>query len=317
MPKVLATIILVEIALVGGVAKVGSDYLGVAGLICFVPFLIAASFMGIKFILKFGYRPAENHLGVIYRFGRFDRFVEPDEWTFLLPIFDKVHREVSLYMRTAELLLKKVELRDGLTVDVKIKVFFKTDLRLSSEENRTQVLKFDGPEWPEMVKTSTEDVVRNQVFLDSTYAELIGQRKNREIKQRISSEIAARMRGFGIIINENHGAMLVNAQPNSTYFEAVQASRAANPLGEAALERLKPVLSALSEIKHEDARTALLLELASKIVEVDNLPEIVLSPAEGYVQSEQPHEKRKKLVNSTEIYSRQKQTIQGRYPFAE
>ncbi len=316
MPKVLATIILVEIALMGGVAKVGSDYLGAAGLICLIPFFLAVSFVSIKFILKFRYRPAENHLGVIYRFGRFNRFVEPDEWIFLLPIFEKVHREVSLYMRTAELLLKKVELRDGLAVDIKIKVFFKTDLRLTSEENRTQVLKFEGPEWPEMVKTSTEDVIRNQVFLDSTYAELMGQRKNREIKQRISSEIAARMRSFGIIINENHGAMLVNAQPNSAYFEAVQASRAATPLGEAALERLKPVLSALSAIKHEDARTALLLELASKIVEVDNLPEIVLSPAEDYVQSE-PRERRKKLVNTTEIYSRQKQIIQGRYPFAE
>ncbi len=316
MPKVLATIILVEIALMGGVAKVGSDYLGAAGLICLIPFFLAVSFVSIKFILKFRYRPAENHLGVIYRFGRFNRFVEPDEWIFLLPIFEKVHREVSLYMRTAELLLKKVELRDGLAVDIKIKVFFKTDLRLTSEENRTQVLKFEGPEWPEMVKTSTEDVIRNQVFLDSTYAELMGQRKNREIKQRISSEIAARMRSFGIIINENHGAMLVNTQPNSKYFDAVQTSRAATPLGEAALERLRPVLSALSEIKHEDARTALLLELASKIAEVDNLPEIVLSPAEEYVQSE-PREKRRKLVNTTEIYPRQRQTVQGRYPFAE
>ncbi len=316
MPKVLVAIFWLEIALMGSVVMTGLDYFGMVGLICLIPFFLAVSFMNIKFILRFRYRPAENHLGVIYRFGRFSRFVEPDEWTFLLPIFDKVHREVSLYMRTAELLLKKVELRDGLAVDVKIKVFFRTDLRLTSVENRMQTLKFEGPEWPEMVKTSTEDVVRNQVFLDSTYTELMGQRKNREIKQRISSEIAARVRSFGIIINENHGAMLVNAQPNNTYFEAVQVSRAAAPLGEAALERLKPVLSALNEIKHEDARTALLLELASKIVEVDNLPEIVLSPAEDYVKSE-PREKRKKLLNGTEIYSRQKQTVQGRYPFAE
>lgn len=316
MPKVLATIVFAEIALMGGVAKVGSDYLGAAGLLCLIPFFLVLSFLSIKFILKFRYRPAENHLGVIYRFGRFRRFVDPDEWTFLLPVFERVHREVSLYMRTAELILKKVELRDGLAVDLKIKVFFKTDLRLTNEENRTQTLKFEGPEWPEMVKTSTEDVVRNQVFLDNTYTEIMSQRKSREIKQRISSEIAARVKSFGIIINENHGAMLVNVQPNSTYFEAVQASRAATPLGEAALERLKPVLSALSQIKHEDARTALLLELASKIVEVDNLPEIVLSPADDAIQSDH-RERRKKTLNGPVVYSREKQITPGRYPFAE
>lgn len=316
MPKVLAKIVVLEIALAGGMAMVGSDYLEGAGLICLFPLFIVMVLAEFKFVRKFGYRPPENHLGVVYRFDRFSHFVEPDEWILLVPFIDKVRREVSLYMRTADLILKRVELRDGLAVDLKIKVFFKTDLHLTSKENIAQALKFEGPEWSEMVKTSTEDVIRNQVFLDSNYAELIGQRKNREIKQRISAEISARMKGFGVIINENYGAMLVDAQPNKTYFEAVQASRAATPMGEAALERLRPILGTLNQIKHEDARTVLLLELASKIVEVDNLPEMVLSPTEGIVPGV-PREKRKVLANTTEVYSRQKQTVNGRFPFAE
>ncbi len=316
MPKVLATIIVFEVALGAGLVKVSSDYLGEIGLICCIPFLIMIVLTGFKFIRTFGYRPQENHLGVVYRFGRFSHFVKPDEWALLIPFLDKVHREVSLYMRTADMLLNRVELRDGLAVDLKIKVFFKIDLRLTNKEQFTQALKFEGPEWPEMVKTSTEDVVRNQIFLDNNYAELIGKRKNREIKQRMSAEISARMEGFGVIINENYGVMLVDVQPNEAYFEAVQTSRAATPIGEASLERLRPVLNALNQIKHEDARTALLLELASKIVEVDTLPEMVLSPTEG-VASNELWGKRKVLANTKEIYSRQKQTINGRYPFAE
>jgi len=163
---------------------------------------------------------------------------------------------------------------------------------------------------------SLEDIVRNQVFLESTYEEIVSQRKSREIKKRISREISMRMRGFGIVINEEFGAMPVDIQPHQTYFEAVQTSRAAAPLGEAALERLRPVLNELNRIKHEDARTAFLLELASKIAEVKDLPEIVMPSMDGNATGEGRDAKRI-LRGGKAIYPEPGRSQQGKYPLAE
>lgn len=280
MPKVvLKTLLAVGLtALV--TAKGFSEYRGGIFLICVVPVLLAVSAGTVAYTWKQCYRPRENHLGVIYRFGRFHRFVDPDEWAFLLPYIDRVHREVGLYMNTTEVILKKVELHDGLAVDLRLKVFFKTDMRLATPENLLQTLKFEGPEWPEIVKTGLEDVVRNQVFLNIPHGDLNELRRSREIKKRISAEIASRVRGFGIVINQEFGAMVAEVQPDKTYFDAVQAHRAAASLGEAAIDRLRPVLAELKRMRHEDTRAALLLEIASKIAEVKNLPELVLSPEE-------------------------------------
>ncbi len=224
------------------------------------------------------YRPQENHLGVIYRFGRFHRFVDPNTWALLLPGFDRVHHEVSLYMRTVEFELPNVELFDGLTVNVRLKVFFTTDPRKASEDRLLQALKFQRDEWSEIVKTSTEDLVRNQVFLTLTYTELAAQRKNRDVKRLLSHELVERVRAFGILLNEEYGVMPVDVQPNRIYRDAVLESRAATSVGEAALERLRPFLQVLEQIQPDAAHAAMLLHIASKIAQTGQLPEIVLSP---------------------------------------
>ncbi|HMZ07361.1 MAG TPA: SPFH domain-containing protein [Anaerolineales bacterium] len=316
MPKVIAKLFVVMANVSVGMIWLWVAFFGKDSLPCLAPFLLALVILTAKFVWRHCYRPQENHLGVIYRFGRFHRFVDPEEWTVLIPFWERVHREVSLYMRTVEATFKKVELRDGLAIDMRLKVFFRTDLRLTTRENLLQVLKFEGPEWPEMIKTSLEDIVRNQVFLESTYEEIVSQRKSREIKKRISREISMRMRGFGIVINEEFGAMPVDIQPHQTYFEAVQTSRAAAPLGEAALERLRPVLNELNRIKHEDARTAFLLELASKIAEVKDLPEIVMPSMDGNATGEGRDAKRI-LRGGKAIYPEPGRSQQGKYPLAE
>jgi hypothetical protein len=228
------------------------------------------------------YRPQENHLGVIYRLGRFHRFADPNEWTLLFPIADRVSHEISLYMRTAELELQNVELRDGLTVKVKFKVFFTTDLRQAAPERLLQALKFRRDEWSEVVKTGTEDLVRNQVFLTLSYTDLAAQRVSREVKKRLSRELISRVRGFGIQLNEEYGVMPLDVQPNRVYRDAVLESKAATPVGEAALERLRPFLEVLEHVHPDTAHAAMLLHIASKISQTGQLPEIVLSPSSEF-----------------------------------
>lgn len=315
MPRVIASTASVGVVISLVIAKISSDLLGAASWFCLFPCLLVLNVVIIRLVRRYCYRPPENHMGVVYRLGRFHRLVTPDQWVVLLPFIDRIHREVSLYMRTAELQLRRVELLDGLAVDVWLKIFFKVDLRLVNPENFVQVMKFEGVEWTEMVKTSAEDVIRNQIFLDSTYPEMANLRKSREIKQRLSQEIANRMKGFGIIINETHGVMPINFQPNSTYFEAVQASRAAAPLGEAALGRLRPVLAALNQIEHEDARTVFLLDLASKIVEVENLPDIVMEAHERH-PSRTGQSDGRVIREDVDGYPRQIKPKNRKYPLA-
>lgn len=285
MVKIIIKALSVAVVSTMAIAKSLSYYTGASYLICLIPVMGILSIGTLRLIIKHTYRPRENHLGVIYRFGRFHHFIAPDEWTFLIPNIEEVRRETSLYMRTAEVSLCNVELQDGLTVDVRFKVFFKTDLRLARQDNLIQALNFEGPEWSEMIKTGMEDITRNQIFLEIDQVKMNTFRKSREIKRLISKEISDRMKGFGILINEEYGAMLVEARPNETYFEAVQKYKAAAPMGQAALERLRPVLDALKQMRHEDARAAMLLEYASKIIEVENLPDIVVSPLEEYANT--------------------------------
>lgn len=313
MSKVIAKALFAVLISMAAIAESFSYYTGISHLFCLATLLPISSIGTIYLARKYCYRPPENHLGAVYRLGRFNRFVGPDEWTFLIPYIDRVHREVSLYMRTAEISLKRVELQDGLTVDVRFKVFYRTDLRLTSQENLLQVLKFEGSEWPEMIKTSMEDIIRNQIFLDIDHAKLNLFRKSRKIKNMISKEISNRTRGFGILVNEEYGAMLVEAHPNEAYFEAVQKYKAATPIGQAALERLQPMLDALKKMRHEDARTALLLEIASKITEVENLPDLVLSPTEDYISSNSVSTENRRGV---EAYKQQKRNPQKDLPLA-
>jgi len=312
MSKVIVKTLFAVILITGVIAKGFSNYTGGGFLLCMAPLFTVTAFISIQFVRKYCYRPSENHLGVVYRYGRFHRFIESNEWTLLIPYVEKVHREVSLYMRTAEVKLSRVELQDGLTVDLRFKVFFKTDLRQAKQENLLQALKFDGPEWPEMIKTGMEDIARNQVFLDMNQAQMNMLRKSREIKRLISKQISERVKGFGILINEEGGAMLVEAHPNETYVEAVQKFKAAVPIGQAALERLRPILDTLKQMRHEDARAAMLLEYASKILEVESLPDLVTSPFDEYLPPQPAMDNRR----SVDLYRQQRKNSLQDFPFA-
>lgn len=315
MLKVIISAVAMDCLLSLLAAKISLDHFGAASLFCVFPILVMINILLYRLVIPYLYRPPENHLGVIYRFGRFHRMVPPDQWILRLPYIDTIHREISLYMRTADLQLKNVELRGGLTVDLRLKVFFKIVIQLVQPENFIQVMRFEGPEWAEMIKTSIEDIIRNQYFLAHTYPEIIDQRMTREIKRQISFEIANRMKAFGIAINDSHGVMVINLQPNNTYLKAVEASKAAASLGEAALERLKPILDTLGKLNPDDARRALLLELASKILEVEELPDLVITPNEDLPRTDGRNSKHI-IKDGLEINTLRNKPNGSKYPLA-
>ena len=152
-------------------------------------------------IAKFFYRPTENHIGVIYRWGRFRRFVDPDRWSFLAPWIEVVNKETRLDMRTANVQLANVYTRDKIALDIEMKIFFFVDLRQISIDRRIQALRFTSENaWDEIVRTGITDITRNSIIVARSYTELNTREGRSNLKQALSSALAERVIGFGILV---------------------------------------------------------------------------------------------------------------------
>ncbi len=224
------------------------------------------------------YRPPENHIGVVYRFGRFNRFVDPDQFTLLFPPFDQVRLETRLDMRTALIALEDVYTHENIPVNVNFKVFFQVDLRRVEPERLVQVLRFPTENaWEEIVRTAVNDIVRNMVFLAHTFTELNTQAGRAFLKHTLSGEVASRVRSFGILINPRFGVNLSDLQPNAEFREALMQASAAETLGGAALARIRPLVKNIYEYNQESAVITLLMNIASAIARNGTVPDVVLS----------------------------------------
>jgi regulator of protease activity HflC (stomatin/prohibitin superfamily) len=222
------------------------------------------------------YRPTENHVGVIYRFGRFNRFVDPDRWAFTCPFLESVFDETKLDMRTAQISFADVYTSDHVALDVDLKVFYLVDLREANEERRLQVLRFptEGA-WDEIVRTNLNDVARNQVFAGKYYEELVTPDGRGYLKQALSGALEERVRGFGILMNPRFAVNIVNIQPNSEFKKALMEESAAKALGTAAAERLTPVVQSFLDQKQEQAVVALIMQIASAVVKTGQIPDVM------------------------------------------
>jgi regulator of protease activity HflC (stomatin/prohibitin superfamily) len=233
----------------------------------------------------FIYRPAENCIGVIYRLGRFCRLATPDRLTLIGP-FEEVIKEVSMDMKTALISLRDVLTRDQILTDLELKVFFTVDLRKTAPDRLLQAVRFESDNaFEQIIKTNTNDIVRNVVFASRDFAELNSVRGRAWLKETLSREIGQRVKGFGIIVGE-FGANIAGFQPNASYLEALKERSAAYTQGQAEFERNRPTLTAAQELTREPAIINMLLSLASTIAKTGQIPEIVFpdnsaSPSQG------------------------------------
>lgn len=229
------------------------------------------------------YRPTENHVGVIYRFGRFHRFVDPDHWAGTLPWFETVEKESKLDMRTVQLSLADVYTHERVPVNVEFKAFYLVDLRLTEVERRLQALRFPTEQaWDEIVRTAINDVARNSIFIAKTFDELNSKAGRSYLKSALSEEIASRVRGFGILINPRFGVNVVNLQPNEEFRKALMEESAAGALGSAAVSRLKPLIEQFIEQKQEKAVYALVMQIASAVAKHGNIPDVIFPNSNDY-----------------------------------
>lgn len=237
------------------------------------------------------YRPTENHVGVIYRFGRFNRFVDPDRLVFTFPWIEAVLGETRLDMRTVEISLKDVFTSERIALDVDLKIFYMVDLRRVELERRTQVLRFPGEAaWDEIVRTGINDIARNSVFVTRSFDELTTQSGRSYLKQAMSAALAERVSGFGILVNTRFGVNIVNLQPNEQFRKALMEESAARSLGTAAVSRLSPLLEKVLEQKQEKAIYMLIMQIASAVAKSGEVPDVIFPSSNDYPAGGLSHE---------------------------
>ncbi|HEX5808211.1 MAG TPA: SPFH domain-containing protein [Anaerolineales bacterium] len=235
-------------------------------------------------IMNVLYRPTENHVGVIYsRWGKFKRFAHPNKWTLLSSTFELVAREVRLDVRTAKITLENVLTRDKVAIDLEMKVFYSVDVRQASEDRRIQVLRFenDAP-WDEIVKTGITDIARNVIVISRTFDELATEAGMRYLKQALSGALAPRVRGFGILMNR-FAVGIMSLQPNETFRQALQERSAATAMGNAAAERVRPMLDQLNDHDQKKAFINLVMQIASAVAKNGQSPDILFPHSEEFL----------------------------------
>jgi regulator of protease activity HflC (stomatin/prohibitin superfamily) len=227
-------------------------------------------------ILNFLYRPTENHVGIIYsNWGKFKRFVNPNEWTWLSSAFECVTKEVRLDMRTAKITLENVLTRDQVAIDLEMKIFYWVDVRQASEDRKIQVLRFenDAP-WEEIVKTGITDIARNVVVIAHTFDELATDTGLAYLKQALSGALAQRARGFGILMNR-FAVSIMSLQPNETFRQALQERSAAKAFGNAAADRVRPIFEEFNDKDQRKAFITLLMQIAAAVAKNGQSPDII------------------------------------------
>ena len=227
-------------------------------------------------ILNIFYRPPENHVGVIYRFGRFARFVDPDRWSVLIPGIDSVEQETKLDMRTTHIQLTNAYTRDNIAIDIELKIFHMMDLRQVSPDRLIQVLRFPTENaWDEIIRTGITDITRNQVVVSRSFAELTSLEGRSNLKQLLSFTLAERVRGFGILVNTRFGVSIINLQPNEAFQEALKEETVAKTIGSAAVDRIRPLFEQLGDQDQAKAFIALVMQIASAVAKNGQSPDII------------------------------------------
>jgi len=227
-------------------------------------------------IARLLYRPTENHVGVIYRLGRFIRFADPDKWSPMIPWIEWVEKESRLDMRVANIQLSDVYTCNNIALDVELKIFYFVDLRLTHPDRRIQVLRFASESaWGEIIRTGITDIARNVIVLTKSFEELATQEGRSNLKEVLSSALAERVRGFGILVNPRFGVNIINLQPNAAYQQALQEESIAHMIGIASAHRIQPLFEQFKDQNQEKAFLTLVMQIAAAVAKNGQSPDLI------------------------------------------
>lgn len=233
-------------------------------------------------LCAFLYRPPEIHVGVIYRFGRLWRLVEPDEWIVVIPWVNEIKPPISLHLRRVEVALSDVLTRDHIPINGDLVVYYQLDLRHTRSNFRPQALRIPEEGWNSIISTVLRETA-NEVVGGMDLRQLLTPEGRGFLKRELSARLAERVQSLGLIVNPHTGVSVQALRPADAVCRATVDRFAAAFLGKAALDRVRPILEELDRDHLDAAWEALLLEWAAAVAQHGKSPEIVVSP-NGWVQ---------------------------------
>jgi hypothetical protein len=231
------------------------------------------------------YRPPEDHVGVVYKLGRFSRLVEPDEWVITLPGIHETKKPISLHARRLDAAFTEVPTKDQMPVDCKLVVFYQCDLRHADAALRTEALSMPDQSWNTVVGTALRECVE-EVVSDIPFSELLSAEGRARLRQRLGQRLGRRVRPMGVLVNSGWGISVQMLRPAMAIWQAMLELSAAGSLGEAALARVRPMLQEVSERHPEVSWEALLLEWASVVAKDGTVPQMLVAPDQALVAAD-------------------------------
>ncbi len=234
---------------------------------------IALSCLLVQAIL---YRPPENHIGVIYQAGRFWRFVGPNEWAILIPRIHEAMTPISLNIQRVDLTFSDLLTRDLMPLTCEFVAYFLLDLRKARTDFLIQALHIPKEGWNSIIETVLREVA-NEVVASIDLQQLLTPQGRNWLKARLSEQLAERVESLGLLVNPRTGVTVQALRPTKAVSRAVVDRFVATLLGDAALDRVRPIVERLCGDGSGVAWEALLLEWASAVVQQGAPPQVMIA----------------------------------------
>lgn len=127
----------------------------------------------------------------------------------------------------------------------------------------------------EIVWTGITEVIRNQIVVSHSFAELTGSEGCSHLKQLLSSALAQGAGAFGILVNTRFGVNIMNLQTDEAFQEALKEESVAKTIGSAAAHHIRPLFEQLDHQDQPKAFIALLMQIASAVAKNEHSPDII------------------------------------------
>ncbi|MGB9724195.1 MAG: SPFH domain-containing protein [Chloroflexia bacterium] len=208
------------------------------------------------------YRPPDNHIGVVYRFGRLHRLLGPEEWTWIIPLLDRVRTPIGHLPHQMTVKISDLLTGDRIPIVLELLGFYQLDPRLADAGFRLQFLYIPETRWEEIIGNILREVA-GEVVGSFPFRNLLTSTGRNQLKQALSAELARRVQGLGIGVDRHEGVTVLALRPmDLSWF------------------RLQPLLEGIRERGTEEDETwrALVLEWAAAVGQNGSTPQTLITP---------------------------------------
>lgn len=232
------------------------------------------------------YRPPEDHIGVVYRFGRFYTYVNPDDYVLLFPVLDRIRAEVSRQPRIVAVDNLELETLDHVHVIAQLQVFYHLDVRrLQIVDLRSTLLAIGMSGTDELIKRAVTSLIHS-VVRGMSVPDVESFYHRRLLGELLSRRLANELSPFGLVLHTASSVSILSLHLEDRVRQAKIDRLIAPDKGEALRQRLGPVLGNVHRSLPGEGLTALLAAYAATIMENGQAPGSLFTLARPTVEED-------------------------------